>query len=116
MTDRDEKEWQAFLRTVSSGGSILRDLSPADRGRMTDTVRDVNECFRDGWGPGRFDADDWRAGDRDYDQPEQLPELEDERQRLSWTLVRNALLWIAAFIGTSIVGFVFGVMVVRAFL
>lgn len=74
------------------------------------------DTFRDGWGPGRFDADDWRAGDRDYDQPEQLPELEDERQRLSWTLVRNALLWIAAFIGTSIVGFVFGVMVVRSFL
>ena len=76
------------------------------------------ETFRDGWGPGSFDADDWRAGDRDYDQHQERQEHADEHHPnlLSWAFVRNALLWIAAFIGTSIVGFVFGVMVVRAFL
>jgi len=106
------------------------------------------DTFRDGWGPGSFDADDWRAGDRDgfsdhdaavvdklrretnafrnywrdddrdYDQHQERQEHADEHHPnlLSWTLVRDALLWIAAFIGTSVVGFVFGVMIVRSFL
>lgn len=70
--------------------------------------------FRDGWGPGAFDTDDWRPGDRDADEWE--PASEDRPGLRGWPLVGNIALWIAAFIGVSFVGFVFGVMIVRSFL
>lgn len=36
--------------------------------------------FRDGWGPGAFDADDWRAADRDHGQHEQRREHADDNR------------------------------------
>lgn len=72
--------------------------------------------FRDGWGPGAFDTDDWRPGDRDTDEMWRQTVSEDRPGLRGWPLVGNIALWIAAFIGTSFVGFVFGVMIVRSFL
>lgn len=79
------------------------------------------DTFRDGWGPGSFDADDWRAGDRDYEHEDQRwrqnvdGEWINERGLLPGPLVKAAF-WLAVGFATGVVGFVFGVMVVRAFL
>lgn len=79
--------------------------------------------FRDGWGPGAFDADDWRAGDREgwggcnHGQHEQRREQADDNRPnlLSWASFKRTAFWIVMAIGTAVVGFVFGQMIVRAF-
>ena len=42
-----------------------------------------DRSFQDGWGPGAFDTDDWRAGDRDHGQHQQRREhADDDRPNL----------------------------------
>jgi len=67
--------------------------------------------FRDGWGPGASDNEEWPAGDR-----EGWGGCDVRTMSRGWPLIGSIALWIAAFIGVSFVGFVFGVMIVRSFL
>lgn len=62
--------------------------------------------------------EDWRMGEYDDDQHEKRREQADDNRPnlLSWSRIGDAALWIAAFIGTAVVGWVFGVMLVRSFL